>query len=205
MPLLSGSLDFLLCLTCVAIAAWCARVGNDLLFAGFLWIAAAAFVGAMNLGGLTWTNDTHRWLSALATGPGMLLVGLGVWAAMLGPFRAGRWLAPALSIGCAGLIFYLWLAKSPRLGAVTTGMSLLVLVALPVLAIQAYRAVRPGAAAAAASAIGLLLVAGFGVNQLPLADDGPIRHVDVLHIVLIACYALVWIGVRGVTQRRSWG
>ena len=205
MPLISGSLDFLLCLTCLAIAVWCARTGNDFLFTGFLWVAAAAFVGALNLGGLNWTNDTHRWLSAVATGPGMLLLGLGVFAAVWGTFRAGRWIAPLLSIGGAGLVFYLWQAKSPRLTAVTTGMSLLVLVALLVLAGQAYRAARPAVAAAAAGAIGLLLVAGLGVNQLPLADDSLIRHVDVLHVVLIACYVLVWIGVRGVTPRRRWG
>ena len=203
--LLSGSLDFLLCLTCLAIAVVSARAANDYLFHGFLWVAAAAFVGAMNLGGLTWTNDTHRWLSAVATGPGMLLLGLGVFGATFGRVRAARWIAPALSISGAGLIFYLWHAKSPRLDAVTTGMSLTLLIALVVLAVQAFRSGRSAPAAAALGAIGLLLFAGFGVNKLPLASDGLIRHVDVLHVVLVACYVLVWLGVRGLTARGAWG
>jgi len=203
--LVSGSLDFLLCLTCLALAVASARAANDFLFAGFLWVAAAAFVGAMNLGGLTWTNDTHRWLSAVATGPGMLMLGLGVVGATFGRVRAARWVAPAPSIGGAALIFYLWQSKSPQLDAATTGMSLVLLVALVVLAVQAFRSGRTAAAAAAAGAIGLLLIAGFGVSKLPLATGGLIRHVDVLHVVLVACYVLVWLGVRGVTARGAWG
>ncbi len=203
--LLSSSLDFLLCLTCLAIAVASAWAANDYLFHGFLWVAAAAFVGAMNLGGLTWTNDTHRWLSAVATGPGMLLLGLGVAGATFGRVRAARWIAPALSIGGAGLIFYLWYAKSPRLEAVTTGMGVLLLVALVLLAVQAFRSGRIAPAVATLGAIGLLLFAGFGVNKLPLADASQIHPVDVLHIVLIACYLLVWIGVRGVSARGIWG
>jgi hypothetical protein len=203
--LLSGSLDFLLCLTCLAIAVASARAANDYLYHGFLWVAAAAFVGAMNLGGLTWTNDTHRWLSAVATGPGMLLLGLGVAGATFGRAGAARWIAPVLSIGGAGLVFYLWHAKSPRLGAVTTGMGVLLLIALVVLAVQAFRSGRVTPAAAALGAIGLLLFAGYGVSKVPLADDGLIHHVDVLHVVLVTCYVLVWIAVRGVAARGIWG
>lgn len=203
--LLSGSLDFLLCLTCLAIAVASARAANDYLFHGFLWVAAAAFVGAMNLGGLTWTNDTHRWLSAVATGPGMLLLGLGVFGATFGRVRAARWIAPALSISGAGLIFYLWHAKSPQLGAVTTGMGVLLLIALVMLAVQAFRCGRTAPAAAALGAIALLMFAGFGVNKLPLPGDGAIHHVDVLHVVLVACYGLVWIAAGGMSARGIWG
>ena len=199
--LLSGSLDFLLCLTCLAIAVASARAANDYLFHGFLWVAAAAFVGAMNLGGLTWTNDTHRWLSAVATGPGMLLLGLGVFGATFGRVRAARWIAPAISIGNTGLIFFLWQAKSPRLEAVTMGMVVVLLIALLVLAVQAFRSGSTLAAGPALGAIGLLLFVGFGVSKVPLASDGLIHHDDVVHVVLVACYVLVWLGVRGVSAR----
>lgn len=201
--LLSGSLDFLLCLTCLAIAVAAARARNDLLFAGFLWVAAAAFVGALNLGGLTWTNDTHKWLSQVATGPGMLILGLGIVAAIFGPFAAGRWLAAPLGISGVGLIFYLWHAKSTHLGAVTTTMSVVALVALLVLAVVAFLGARPGPGLAALGAVGLLLFAGFGVNELPLGTDSRLQHVDILHLVLTACYLLIWMAVRGVTSPES--
>jgi hypothetical protein len=83
-------------------------------------------------------------------------------------------------------------------------MSLVLLIALLVLAGQAFRRARSGPAYAALGAIGLLLIAGFAVNKLPLATDGLIRHVDVLHVVLVACYVLVWVAVRGVAAQGTW-
>ena len=103
MPLLSASLDFLLCLICLAIALWSAR-RNDFLFAGFLWVAAAAFAGTFRLGGNESLAETHDWLSQVARGPGTFFMALGVLASLYGPLAGSRWLAPGLSIAGAGVV-----------------------------------------------------------------------------------------------------
>lgn len=193
MPL-SATLDSLLCLACLILALASARAGNDLLFSGLLWVAVAAFAGTLNLGGFAEIRPTHAWLSQVARGPGMLTLALGVLAAEFGPVAGTRWMALSLSIVGAGFIQYM--SGSPRLELVATLLGSTLPLAMLILSVKAIREARLKQAGAAGAAIVLLLFAGFGVSQVPLSTGGLIRHVDILHVVLIACYSSIWLAVR---------
>lgn len=67
----------------------------------------------------------------------MFALGLGVFAAVYGPLTRSRWLAPTISILCAGLVYLL--SKSPRLDFVLTLLGTTLLVALLVLIVEAFR------------------------------------------------------------------
>ncbi len=201
MPLLSPALDLLLCLVCLVLAILSARARNDFLFAGYMWVAAAAFAGTFNLAGQTWTHATHTWLSQVARGPGMFALGVGILAAVYGPLPASRWLSPAVAIAGAGAIHLL--SDSSHLESVATLLGTTLLIALLVLAFKAFRQHRVGPASAALMALVLLLAAGFGVSRIPLASDSAVRHVDLLHIDLIVCYVMIWLAVYGMSAVRT--
>lgn len=198
---MSGVLDFALSVVCLAIALASMRARNDFFFSGMLWIAAAAFVGAFNLSGFSQVAPAHAWLSDVSRGPGMLALAIGVLAALYGPWRWSRWGATALAIVGAASIQLL--ADSPRLDAFTTLLGVTLLLALLLLAFYGYREHRLRAASTAVLAVLLFLFAGFGVGLLPLAKDGLIRPVDVLHLLLATCYALVWLSVRDMARPRG--
>jgi putative effector of murein hydrolase LrgA (UPF0299 family) len=198
MPLLSGLLDFVLSLVCLAIARASMRVRNDFFFSGMLWIAAAAFMGAFNLAGFTQVAHAHAWLSDVSRGPGMFALALGVLAALYGPWNWSRWGAMALAI--AGAASIQLLADSPVLDTFTTLLGVTLLLALLLLAAHAFREHRLRAAVTALLAVLLFLFVGFGMSVLPLAKDGLIRSVDVLHVLLAACYTLVWLSMRGMAR-----
>lgn len=198
MPLISGLLDFGLSVVCVAIAVASTRTKNDFFFAGMLWIAAAALVGAFNLGGFSQVAPAHAWLSDVASGPGMFSLAIGVLAALYGPWPWSRWGAVTLAIAGAATIALL--QDSPIRDTFSTLLGVTLLVALLLLACYAYRERRSQAAAMALIAVGLFLFVAFGMSLLPLSQDGTIRRVDVVHILLAASYTLVWMSVRTMSR-----
>lgn len=198
MPLLSGLLDFALSMVCLVIATAAARARNDFFFSGMLWIAAAAFVGAFNLGGFNQVAPTHAWLSDVSRGPGMLALALGVLAALYGPWNWARWGAMVLAI--AGVAWIQLLHDSPRLDAYTTLLGVTLLLALLLLAGIAFREQRMRAASAALLAVFFFLFVGFGVGRLPLSKDGLVRPVDVVHVLLAASYLLVYFSARDMSR-----
>jgi hypothetical protein len=186
----SGTLDLALSLLSVALAWQAARWRNDFLFAGFGWVAAAAFAGAFNLSGYHWTNQTHVWLSQVSRGPGMFALALGILASLYGPVPASRWLAPAWSIVGAAMVTLH--EGHPSLNTLNTMLGACLLLALLVVVVQAFRESRQAAAGTALAAIVLMIVIGFAVSSIPLPADGPIRHVDLLHLLLMTAYLLIW-------------
>jgi len=198
MPLLSGLLDFVLSMVCLAIAIAAMRARNDFFFSGMLWIAAAAFVGAFNLSGFTQVAPAHGWLSDVSRGPGMLALAFGVLAALFGPWNWSRWGAMALAI--AGVASIQLLLDSPSLDAYTTLLGVTLLLALLLLAGLAFREHRLRAAGAALLAVLLFLFVGFGVGLLPLTKEGLVRPVDVVHVLLAASYSLVWLAARDMAR-----
>lgn len=198
---ISGSLDVLLSLVCLALARDSARRGNDFLVAGFLWISAASFVGGLRLGGRTEFADLHGYLTSISKGPGMLLLALGVPAALMGGWPAGRWLAPALSvIGVAAVTF---LSGSSSFETLLLTLSLTLLVGLLALVAVGIRAGRTSVSLGAAGSIAALLAVGFAVQHLPLEADSILRPVDVTHLLLITGYVLFWLSVTGATKARA--
>jgi len=193
---LSGSLDLLLSLVCLAIACAAVRWRNDFLFTGFMWVAAAAFAGGFNLSGYSWTNDTHVWLSQVSRGPGTFAMALGVFATLYGPIPGSRWLAQAWSV--LGAAFVTLHHGHPSLDTLTTILGAFLLLALVVLTFQALRERRAVPAVYALAAIALLLVVGFAVRSIPLPENGPMKHVDLLHLLLMAAYLLIWQSLRAM-------
>lgn len=198
MPLVSGLLDFALSVVCVVIAVASTRTKNDFFFTGMMWIAAAAFVGAFNLGGYTQVAPAHRWLSDVAGGPGMLSLAFGVLAALYGPWNWSRW--GAVSLAVAGAASIELLQESAVLDTFRTLLGVTLLVALFLLAWYAHREQRPAAMASAVIAVALVLFVAFGMSMLPLSQDGAIRRVDVVHILLATSYSLVWTSVRAMSR-----
>ncbi|MBX7167824.1 MAG: hypothetical protein K1X74_15940 [Pirellulales bacterium] len=201
MPLLSGWFDFALAAICVVIAVWAARAQNDFLFTGLIFVAVAAFAGGFNLGGWTQFAPTHEWLSQLGRGPGTLAMGLGVLAAVFGPWPSARWWAVALAIVGVGAVHAL--QGSPHFELVLTLWGSTLLVALLIAAVQALRLGRAPVAGAALGAITLLVVVGFAVNRIPLPEGRPLKHVDLLHLMLMACYGLIWFVARDFQRLRG--
>ena len=199
MPNLSGSLDFALSMVCLFIAFWAARKGNDFLLHGFLWVTAAAFAGAFNLGGFTQVDPTHHYLSQVSTGVGTLAMGLGVLAGTFGPLSGSRWMAPVLSIFGAGAIHFL--STWPQLGLLNLVLGSTLLISLLVLAIQSFRRGQSGNAICALVPIVILLVVGFAMPQIKLRADSAIQRVDILHLLLITSYSFLWCSVRSATGR----
>lgn len=199
MPLVSGALDFLLGLVCLGIAWGCVRVGNDFLFTGFLWVSSAALVGAFNLAGYSQVAGTHAFLSQVGRGPGTLAMGLGVFAALYGPFVGSRWSAGGLAIFGAAVVHLL--SGSAILDLLSLILGSTLLVGLVLLAGRAFRRRRLWPALAATSALLLLLGIGFVVPRLPFPAEGVFRRVDLLHVMLALGYSLLWFGVRDVYER----
>ncbi|MBX3414948.1 MAG: hypothetical protein KF708_19845 [Pirellulales bacterium] len=198
MPLVSGLLDFGLSVVCVVLAIGSTRARNDFFFAGMLWIAAAALVGAFNLGGFTQVAPAHGWLSDVAGGPGMLSLAIGVLAALYGPWPWSRWGAVVLSV--VGVAAIELLRDSPLLDTFTTLLGVSLLVALLLLAWYARRERQPRAMAAALVAVGLFLGVAFGLHLLPWSPDGALRRVDAVHVLLAASYLLVWSSTRRMSR-----
>lgn len=201
MPNLSAVLDFLLGVVCLAIAIGGARRQNDFLYCGFLWVSAAALLGSLNLGGWTQVNPTHVWLSQVSRGPGTLLMGLGVAAAMYGPWHSARWWAAALCVLGAAAVHLL--ADRPWFDLVSLAQGVVLLIALLALVRYAAKRRENSAAACALGAWLLLIFVAFGLNRIDFPADGPLRRVDVLHVLLTVCYGLVWLAVRSTSAGRG--
>lgn len=197
MPNISATLDFALGMACLGFALASIRLRNDFLFTGYLWVAAAAVVGAFNLGGFTQVDPTHHWLSQVSRGPGMLAMALGVVAAMVGPMPGARWLSAALAILGATTVHLL--SVSPELDLVNLVLGSTLLLALFVLSLSAIRRHQLNLAVTALAALALLLFVGFGLSKVPMPPDGPFRRVDLLHVLLIASYWLIWRSASGAS------
>lgn len=196
---LTPALDLLLALVCLALAVWAARAANDFLFTGFLWVTAAATVGTLRLSGQTALAPVHDWLSLVSRGPGTLALGLGVLSRIYGPWPGQRWAASAVAVLGAALVYGLATVPQPatsqagtaRLDTFNFLLGLVLLAALTLAAATALRNGRPRAAAAPLIALALLLFIAFGLGRLTFPSDAPLQRVDVLHLLLTACYPLV--------------
>lgn len=186
MPLVSAALEIVLTLTCVGCARTGVRSGNDFLVVGFLWVAAASFVGAFNLGGVTTVDPTHRWLAAVGRGPATAAMALGLAAAWFGAWRHQRLGAVVLTVVGATAIHLL--LGTPSLGPVT----LLLGGTLPATLLLVFlSAARRGAVAAAVPAMIALVsfvAVAFVVPRVALPPWLPLERVDVFHLVLVAAY-----------------
>jgi len=105
---------------------------------------------------------------------------------------------PALAIAGAGMVHQL--RQAGQLEPTGTLMGCVALVALLVLTVQAMRENRWLAAVAAPAAVMLLLFVAFGAGRIPLAADGPLQTVDLVHLALMACYLLIWLAAREMTR-----
>lgn len=193
---LTPALDFALGLACLGFALASVRIGNEFLFTGYFWVAAAAIVGGFKLGGYTQVDPTHHWLAEVSRGPGMLALGLGVFAAKYGPWQAARWGAAGLAIAGAALVHLL--AASRWLEPVNLLLGSTLLLALLAIAIDEARRRRFGSAGTALASLAVLLFVAFGLRLVPFPADGRLQRVDVLHVLLIAGYWLIWRTARNV-------
>lgn len=194
--IVSGGLDGLLGALCLVIAGDFARRKNDFLYTGFLWVSLAALVGGLNLGGMTEVDPTHRFLTQVSRGPGSFAMGLGLMAAIYGPFRFSRWAAPGLAIVAAAIYHLLWGQRI--LSTLSLVLGLVLLIGLVLFIVHASRRKPLAALLATVSLVALLLVA-FGMELLaPLA--GSLQRVDLVHLLLIASYFALWRSVRMVEQ-----
>lgn len=200
MPGFSATLDFALALVCVALALSAARAGNDFLFVGLAWIAAAAAVGGYRFDGHEWVAPTHDFLSRVGRGPATFAMGLGVLAALLGRLPLGRYAAHLLSVAGAALVHLAIAGNWPHLDASLTALGAVLLLALLAAVALALRRGRRGAAVWATAAIVLMLFAGFGARFVDLGRDTTIRWHDVLHVTLIVAYVSIWAAVRGASS-----
>ena len=172
---------------------------NDILFAGFLWVAAAAFAGTFRLGGNESLAETHDWLSQVARA-GDVLHGARRAGESLWPVGRVALVGTALSIAGAGVVHAF--AGSPSFGTVSTLLGSTILLALLLLAFLAVAKVER-ARRSRHGRMALLIIAAFAVGKIPLAADGVLRPVDVLHLFLMSCYAAIWIAVRDMTKMEA--
>lgn len=196
MPIISGSLDALLGIVCLYLCQAFARAGNDFLAHGFAWISSAALMGGLRLGGFSAFADTHSFLTDVSKGPGMLLLSLGIIAAIFGAGGIARWSAPILSAAGVGLVVF-FLGTS-RLDSITLGMGMTILPALLLIASTHGRSGRFLPMLAALGSLASLLFVAFGVRHLPIDDDGLFRPVDAIHILLATAYLLLASSVRSL-------
>ncbi|MFO0945571.1 MAG: hypothetical protein U1D30_06455 [Planctomycetota bacterium] len=201
MPWFSGALDFLLGLIALWIAWKSARLQNDFLFTGFLWVGVAALVGGFNLAGYSQVAPTHEFLSRVGRGPGTFAMGLGVFAAVFGGIPGSRWSAPAVAILGVSLVHLFFDAKSFDVVSLVLGTTLLL--SLATMTVEGFRRGRARAAVASLVSLILLLCVAFVLPQLSLPTEGLIRRVDVFHVVLMASYSFLWIGVREMQIENS--
>ena len=114
---------------------------NDFLFAGFLWVAAAAFAGTFRLGGNESLAETHDWLSQVARGPGTFFMARGRAGESL--WAVGRFALVGAGLEHCGRRCCAAYAGSASFGTVSTLLGSTILLALILLAFFALREDRP--------------------------------------------------------------
>ncbi len=199
MPIISPSLDLILALTCLWIAYSAVRSQNDFFFSGCLWLAAAAFFGALKLAGFSQVQETHAWLTDVGRGPGTLAMGLGILAGLYRPARDFRWIAHAWAILGAGAT--LQFSQQPWLGSVNLAFGVVLLISLGLLSARHLKLGNPLMAGAALGSAALLAFIGFGLSRLPFSNESILKPVDVLHVLLIAAYSLMGTSLQAVTRQ----
>lgn len=201
MPVISGLLDLALSIVCLGIAGWGARRRNDFLVLGFVWVAAAAFAGAFNLGGFKEAAPTHQVLTLVSSGIGTLMMAIGVFAAIFGPIPGASWLAPVVALFGAGLIYHLkdW----SHVGELNLALQIVFLLSLIVLAIIGFLRGRIVASLSAIISLAAILTVGFVLPKLQYSNGSFPQREDMVHLFLITCYSFMWLGIRSICASRS--
>lgn len=194
MHLLSPALDFALAVACLLFARDSVRRGGEFFFAGYLWIAAAAFIGSLRLAGVKDVGPTHDFLTDVGRGAGMFLLALGVLTILDKPWPGSRWMAIAISIVAPAAVHVL--GHAPVVDTINLLLGSTLLLSLLLLATRAIARGKNVSTICAAVSLTAFLAVGFGVQAIPLSSQIPVRHVDITHILLIVAYAAMWKSVR---------
>lgn len=153
---------------------------------GLLLIGIAAFIGTVRFAINPELAQLHGFITELATCTGLPLIAVQFAATCLGwPGREGRMTAMGASV--VGFAAFSLAFPFPLYSFVVGSLSMLVVAA------GAVRCVSRGSARSAAALLG---AAGFALASLGLSGEGtvgPLRHIDLAHLVLaLSCAGLAY-------------
>jgi hypothetical protein len=197
---LSPVLDLLLSLVCLYYGWRLLRDGHDLLGAGYLMIAPAAFIGFFDMGGMTDFRWIHDFLSALSRLMGTLAMGLGVVALLMGQ-REQRYAGYGLAIFSPAVTYYFYVINKGPMEGLYIWSGSIFLIAMLVLAVMLWRKGDIKYAIISISAILLTAYVGLFLGTVP--KGLPLRPVDILHVSLMLSYIAIYYSVRAYAKIKS--
>ena len=189
---LTPLLDLLLSLVCLYYGLRLLRGGHDLAGVGYLMVCTAAFTGFFDLGGMSDFRWIHEYLTAVSRLCGILAVGLGVVALVMGQ-RSQRIGAYILAVFGPVLSYYFYIIYRAPLEGLYLWASVIFLLAVIALAVMLWQAGKKKQAVL--TLLGLIVLALAGLFSHSLPKGMLLKPVDVFHISMMLSYTAIYYGL----------